>query len=146
MPFRTQVRSAGRGGHVAVVPPEVAAGFGSKKPRVIASVNGVEYRSRLAVYGGKTYLGLRLALLRQLDVTDGDEIEVDLVEDPEEPVVTEPPELTVALAGDPTARAAYDALALTHRQEYARWIDEGKRSETRADRVARTLRRLTEPR
>jgi hypothetical protein len=30
--------------------------------------------------------------------------------------------------------------------EYARWIEEGKKPETRADRVAKTIKRLTEPR
>ena len=68
MSFRAQILQAGQGGHAAVVPPEVAAGFSSKRPRVVAQVNGVEYRSRLMVYGGKTYLGLRKDLLRQLHV------------------------------------------------------------------------------
>jgi uncharacterized protein YdeI (YjbR/CyaY-like superfamily) len=35
-------------------------------------------------------------------------------------------------------------LPFTHRNEYARWIDEGKKPETRADRVAKTIKRLTE--
>jgi uncharacterized protein YdeI (YjbR/CyaY-like superfamily) len=61
-------------------------------------------------------------------------------------VVVEPPELTQALADDPAAQAAYQKLPLTHRNEYARWIDEGKKPETRADRVAKTIKRLTEPR
>ena len=43
-------------------------------------------------------------------------------------------------------QAAYDQLPFTHRNEYARWIDEGKKPETRADRVAKTVKRLTEPR
>jgi uncharacterized protein YdeI (YjbR/CyaY-like superfamily) len=35
-------------------------------------------------------------------------------------------------------------LPFTHRNEYARWIDEGKKPETRGDRVAKTIKRLTE--
>ena len=33
-------------------------------------------------------------------------------------------------------------LAYTHRQEYARWIQEAKREETRARRVAQALEML----
>jgi hypothetical protein len=145
--FSAEVLSAGQGGgHAVLVPKEIAAAFSSKRPHVLAQVNGVEYRSRLMVYGGKSYLGLRKDLLRQLGVGVGDSVQVELVEDHEERVVVEPPELTKALADNPTAMAAYARLPFTHRNEYARWIDEGKKPETRADRVAKTIKRLTEPR
>jgi Bacteriocin-protection, YdeI or OmpD-Associated/Domain of unknown function (DUF1905) len=146
MSFTAEVLSAGGGGHVALVPKDVAATFSGKRPPVLAHVNGVEYRSRLAVYGGQSYLGLRKDLLRQLGVGIGDQIQIELAEDHEERVVVEPPELTQALADNPTAQAAYQKLPFTHRNEYARWIDEGKKPETRADRVAKTIKRLTEPR
>ena len=73
MSFSAEVLSAGQGGgHALVVPKEVAAQFSSKRPAVVALVNGVEYRSRLAVYGGHSYLGLRKDLLRRLEVGVGD--------------------------------------------------------------------------
>jgi bifunctional DNA-binding transcriptional regulator/antitoxin component of YhaV-PrlF toxin-antitoxin module len=147
MSFSAEVLSAGQGGgHALVVPKEVAAQFGSKRPAVVALINGVEYRSRLAIYGGQSYLGLRKDLLRRLEVEAGDVVEVELVEDHQERVVVEPPELTAALAKHPAAKAAYEQLPYSHRTEYARWIEEGKKPETRADRVARTIKRLTEPR
>jgi hypothetical protein len=145
MAFTGEVLSAGQGGgHAVAVPKEVAAAFSNKRPQVLAHVNGVEYRSRLMVYGGQSYLGLRKDLLRQLEVEAGDRVQIELVEDHEERVVVEPPELTQALADDPAAQAAYQKLPFTHRNEYARWIDEGKKPETRADRVAKTIKRLTE--
>ena len=147
MAFTAEVLGAGQaGGHAVVVPKEVAAAFDSKRPPVLAHVNGVENRSRLMVYGGQTYLGLRKDLLRLLDVAVGDVVQIELVEDHQERVVVEPPELTQALADNPTAKAGYEQLPFTHRNEYARWIDEGKKPETRADRVAKTIKRLTEPR
>lgn len=147
MAFSAEVLSTGQGGgHALVVPKEVAAMFTSKRPPVLAHVNGVEYRSRLAVYGGQSYLGLRKDLLKQLGVGVGDLVEVELMEDHQERVVVEPPELIAALAENPAAKARYDQMPFTHRNEYARWIDEGKKPETRADRVAKTIRRLTEPR
>jgi hypothetical protein len=147
MAFSAEVLSVGQGGgHALVVPKEVAAIFTSKRPSVVAHVNGVEYRSRLAIYGGQSYLGLRKDLLKQLGVGAGDLVDVDLVEDDQERVVVEPAELTAALAENPAAKAAYDQLPFTHRNEYARWIDEGKKPETRADRLAKTIKRLTESR
>ena len=94
----------------------------------------------------KSYLGLRKDLLRQLDVAVGDRSRLNSSRTIEERVVVEPLELTHALADNPAAKAAYDKLPFTHRHEYARWIDEGKKPETRADRVAKTIKRLTEPR
>jgi hypothetical protein len=147
MAFSAEVLSMGQGGgHAVVVPKEVAQTFSSKRPPVLAHVNGVEYRSRLAVYGGQSYLGLRKDLLRRLGVAAGDHVQIELSEDHEERVIVEPPELTQALADNPAAKAAYERLSFTHRNEYARWIDEGKKAETRTDRVAKTIKRLTEPR
>jgi hypothetical protein len=118
--------------------------FAARRPPVVASVNGTEYRSRLMVYGGKCYLGLRRDLLRTLGVAAGDQVTVELREDLEERVVSEPAELLRALDDAPAARRAYDALPYTHRMEYARWVAEAKKPETRADRVAKTIRRLTD--
>lgn len=77
--FTAEIRSAGQGGHVVAVPKDVAATFSSKRPPVVAHVNGVEYRSRLAVYSGQSYLGLRKDLLRRLGVGVGDQVEIELV-------------------------------------------------------------------
>lgn len=53
-----------------------------------------------------------------------------------------PPELAAALASDPVAASAFEALSYTHRREYARWVAEAKRDSTRADRAARSVERL----
>ena len=149
--FTAEVISAGQGGHAVVVPREIAEGFESKRPPVVVHVNGSEYRSRLMVYGGKSYLGLRQDLLRKIGVMAGDTVEIDLrldleraekaIPPPATPV--EPTELVEALAADPAAQAAYAALPPSHRAEYARWIGEGKRPHTRTERTAKTIRRLT---
>lgn len=64
-----------------------------------------------------------------------------------EPREVEVPEaLASALDADADARAAFDALAYTHRKEFARWVAEAKRDETRERRVSRTLEMLHEGR
>jgi hypothetical protein len=59
---------------------------------------------------------------------------------------TVPEALAAALAGDPAAKASFDGMAFTHRKEYARWIAEAKREETRDRRVAQALEMLREGR
>jgi uncharacterized protein YdeI (YjbR/CyaY-like superfamily) len=52
-----------------------------------------------------------------------------------------PPELEAALA-DAQVRAAFEKLSFTHRREYAEWVAEAKRAETRERRVAQTVEKL----
>jgi Bacteriocin-protection, YdeI or OmpD-Associated/Domain of unknown function (DUF1905) len=147
--FSAEILSAGGGGHAVVVPKEVAATFNTKRPAVLARVDGVEYRSRLAVYGGKSYLGLRKDLLRQIGREAGQVVEISLEEDatdgpPAPAEVADPPELLAVLEENSALRAAYQALPPSHQREYARWIGEAKQADTRAERVAKMVRRLTD--
>ena len=53
-----------------------------------------------------------------------------------------PRPLTDALAQDAKARANFERLAYTHRKEYARWIGEAKRDQTRRRRITQALELL----
>jgi Bacteriocin-protection, YdeI or OmpD-Associated/Domain of unknown function (DUF1905) len=146
--FSAEILSAGGGGHAVVVPKEIAGSFAGKRPAVLARVGGVEYRSRLAVYGGKSFLGLRKELLRQIGREAGEVVEITLEEDltevPPAAEIDEPAELLAALAENQEVRTAYEALPPSHRREYAKWIGEAKQAQTRAERVARMVRRLSD--
>jgi hypothetical protein len=146
--FTAEVLAAGGGGHAVVVPKEIAAKLSGRRVPVLAEVDGVEYRSRVAVYGGQVYLGLRQELLRRIGRQAGDTVEIRLTEGsapPAEstPELTEPPELAAALADSEPARTAYAALPAEHQREFWAWIAAADQPEARADRVARTVRRLS---
>jgi len=126
------------------VPFDAKAAFGSARPPVRCTLNGMEYRSRLSVYGGRTYLGLRSDLRRAAGLSVGDAVQVTMEVDDQPREVEVPPALGDALAGDESARAAYEALSFTHRKEYAQWVAEAKREETRERRVAKALAMLKE--
>jgi uncharacterized protein YdeI (YjbR/CyaY-like superfamily) len=66
-------------------------------------------------------------------------VEVTLELDAAPREVEVPAVLAVALAADPEARASFERMAFTHRKEYARWITEAKRDETRRRRVQQAL-------
>ena len=53
-----------------------------------------------------------------------------------------PDELAAALERDDEARAAFDRLPPSHRREYADWIREAKREETRRRRAGEAVERL----
>ena len=53
-----------------------------------------------------------------------------------------PADLQTALAADPAAAARFERLTEGHRREYVEWIDEARRPETRARRIAVTIERL----
>jgi uncharacterized protein YdeI (YjbR/CyaY-like superfamily) len=68
------------------------------------------------------------------------EVKLELDTAPRE--VEIPQALADALAHDAEARTGFQRLAYTHRKEYARWVNEAKRDETRQRRVSQALELL----
>jgi bifunctional DNA-binding transcriptional regulator/antitoxin component of YhaV-PrlF toxin-antitoxin module len=124
------------------VPFDAKDVFGEARPAVAGTLNGTPFRGRLAVYGGKTYLGLSKEVRETAGIEVGDEVEVALDRDEAPREVQIPAALLAALEADSAAKAAFDKLAFTHRKEYARWIDEAKKEETRERRIAKALEML----
>ncbi len=150
MPTTPEIRltgtvAAARGGGAAIaVDADVGAAFGEARPPVATTVNGVEYRSRLMVYGGVTYLGLTKAIRSAAGIEIGEAVDVVLRRDDAPRELELPPEFERALNDAGDARHHFDALAFTHRREYARWIGDAKRPATRERRAARAVELLRE--
>jgi hypothetical protein len=121
-----------------------AIGEGPKRFPVRATVNGYSWRTTVAPMHGETLLGLNRAVRESADVQAGDTVEVAIELDTAPREVDVPEALARALAWDPAAKAAFEALAFTHRKEYARWVADAKRQETRDRRVTRALEMLRE--
>jgi uncharacterized protein YdeI (YjbR/CyaY-like superfamily) len=49
------------------------------------------------------------------------------------------PDIADAVRADPQARAFFESLASFYRKNYVRWIEEAKRPETRAKRIAEAV-------
>jgi hypothetical protein len=127
-----------------VVPLDAKALWGEARPPVAGTIDGHPFRGRLAVYGGETVLGLTKAWRAAAGLKPGDTVAVEIDRDDAPREVEVPPALQAALDGDPEAKAAFDGLSFTHRKEYARWIAEAKREETRERRLAKALEMLRE--
>lgn len=142
MRFQAELQSANGNGRWVAIPADLVAGFEAKREPVRGTVNGVPYRSRLAVYGGYSYLGFTAAIRKQAGIELGDLLDIEIESDPEPRTVTLPPALASALGADAEAQAAFDKLAFTHRREYANWVGEAKRQPTQERRVAQILQRI----
>ena len=127
-----------------MVPLDVRALWGEARPPVRGTVNGVPFRSRLAVYGGETMLGLTNAFRASAGIVEGDEVDVVIERDDEPREVEVPPALQARLDADEIARAAFEKLSFTHRREYANWIAEAKKEDTRDRRAGRAIEMLRE--
>ncbi len=125
------------------IPFEVEEAFGSKRPRIKATIGGVPYRGTLVRMGSPRHMLLILKSIRQLiGKTVGDEITVTVEPDVEPRRVEIPQDLRKELKKDGAARAFFDQLAYTHRKEYVQWIEEARKEETRRRRIVKTLEML----
>ena len=119
-----------------------AVGEGAKRFPVQATINGYSWRTTVTRMRGEFLLGLSRAVRDGAGVEAGETVQVALELDTAAREVDVPEALTSALARDPIASAAFDGLAYTHRKEYARWIAEAKRDETREKRIAQAMQML----
>jgi hypothetical protein len=118
-----------------------ALGSGSRAP-VTVTIGGHTYRTTVARMGGRFLIPLSAENRTGAGVAAGDQVDVDITLDSGPREVTVPGDLAAALAQDDTARGTFDGLSYTHRKEWVRWIEEAKKTETRATRLAKTVESL----
>jgi hypothetical protein len=131
--------ASGPGGRWVECPFDATREFGEARPAVVGTVNGTPYRMRLMRYGGKTVMGLTREIRSAAGIELGDELVIEIEKDSAPREVDVPVELAMALASDAPARKIFEGLSFTHRKEYAQWIAEAKRPETKQRRVAKAL-------
>jgi hypothetical protein len=139
--FKARLEARGSGALVEV-PFDVGEAFGAKRPPVRATINGVTFRSTVAVYGGRYYIGMRRELRDRADVSVGDTVSVEITRDREPRDVEVPDDLALALQKRRDAQRAFEELSFTHRKEWVQWITEAKKDETRRRRIDRTVEML----
>ena len=138
--FNATIQGEGGGGAFVVLPFDVEAAFGSKRPKVKATFDGVLYRGTAVRMGSPDhFLIIRKDIRAQIGKQAGDEVAVTVELDTEPRVVELPEDFAEALKPYPEARAFFDGLSYTHRKEYARWINGGEAS--RNPRAAHRQRR-----
>lgn len=124
------------------VPARVMAALGEKKRiPVNVTLNGVGYRSTIAVYGGKFYVPARKEIREAAKLAAGKRAHVTLEADTAARTVMVPSDLARALSSA-RLRPAFDALSFTRRKEHVASVTEAKRPETRVARIEKVLTML----
>jgi hypothetical protein len=142
MKFSTTMSQIGNNTGIEVPADVVASLDAGKRPPVVVTVNGYEYRSTIAPMGGRYLLPFSAERRKESGIQGGDPIDVDLTLDTTPRTVEVPEELQSALDASPTAVAAWDKLSYTAKKEHVRSVLDAKKAETRARRIAAVVDKL----
>ena len=125
------------------VPPEAltAVGHGKRVP-VRVTIKGYTYRTTIAVYGGKSYLGVRREVREAAGVAAGETLTVGVEYDAELRTVDLPDALRSALEADAAIAAAFEKLSYTRKKEFIQWVTGAKRVETQRRRMEQAIAML----
>lgn len=143
MRFETTMFQTGNNTGIEV-PPEVIEALGAgRKPAVTVTVNGYEYRSTVAVMGGRYLIPFSSDKRAATGIGGGDAITVDLEVDTSPRTVELPADFAAALDEVPGAREAFERLAPSHRKAHVTAIEGAKAAETRARRIAKAVETIS---
>jgi hypothetical protein len=135
--FRATLETNGRTATGIEVPSAVVDALGAgKRPPVRVTLHEHTYRTTVARMGGRFLVPVSAEVRKAAGVTAGDELDVGIELDDAPRTVDVPADLAAALASEPEAAQAWERLAYTHRKEWVRSVEDAKKPETRARRVA----------
>jgi bifunctional DNA-binding transcriptional regulator/antitoxin component of YhaV-PrlF toxin-antitoxin module len=137
--FETTVTANGNKTGI-VVPVEAIERLGAgRRPPVLVDVNGFQYRSTVAVMGGKHMIAVSAAIRDASGLKGGDPIRVtlSLAEGPRE--VDMPTDLAEALAADPEAAAFFAGLSNSLQRYHVDNINGAKAPDTRRRRIDKAI-------
>ena len=136
----------GPAGALVLTDDEVAQLGGGKRAAGRVRVGEREAALRLAVMGGENLIGMSKATRAALEVELGQQLDATITVDDAPREVAVPDDLAAALAADAAASAFFATLPYTARKEFATWVGDAKRADTRQRRVEESLRLLREGR
>jgi len=134
----------GINGAYVEIPFDVEKVYGSKRLKVKAFFDGVEYRGSVVSMGGEYVLGITQEIRSRIGKQFGDNVLVTLEKDTDERRVEIPEDLADAMKGNDRAESVFRSLSYTAQKEYAVWITSAKREATRTDRVKKAVELLSE--
>ncbi|MGH9523538.1 MAG: YdeI/OmpD-associated family protein [Terriglobales bacterium] len=143
--FKTTLTGGGRSGQVAavIVPFDIKEVWGQGRVPVKGTINGAAFRTTVVKMKGDYFFCVNQQMRADAGgVGPGDRVTVILEPDAVPRTVEVPPDLKKALKANARASATWERYAYTHRKEFAKWIEEAKKPETRARRLAKTIEML----
>jgi hypothetical protein len=126
------------------IPFDVEQVFETKRVKVKAVFDGVEYRGSIVKMGGCYMIGMTQALRKEIGKAPGDIVNVKVEKDDEERVIELPDDFKFMLEQNPLAKEYYEKLSYSNKREYYQWITGAKKEETRKDRIKKAAEMLAE--
>jgi hypothetical protein len=118
------------------------AGFRARM-RVKGTIDGIPFRSSLIPRrGGEVFVVVNSEMRARIGKTEGQTVRLELELDSRSVVFRVPPAFRQALHSDSKANAVFEALTLSQRLAYVRWIAGAKQDATRDRRVVAAIKRL----
>lgn len=126
------------------LPFDVFEAFGTRaRLAVKGTINGFPFRSSIfpmgPMGGGKFYMVVNREMREGAKVKAGDTVEFVMEKDDEPRTIATPPDLLKALNAKKSVKALWDKMSYTHRKEYIGAIEEARKPETRARRIAKAV-------
>ncbi|CAN5156545.1 hypothetical protein BH11ACT2_BH11ACT2_12640 [soil metagenome] len=114
----------------------------ARRAAVVVTLGDHTYRSTIGWYRGAFMLPVSAENRTAAGIAAGDALAVTIELDTEARVVEPPDDLAAALEAQPAAKAAWDALAPSHRKAHVTAITGAKAAETRQRRIDKAIDQL----
>ncbi|MDO5495079.1 MAG: YdeI/OmpD-associated family protein [bacterium] len=144
--IRTEIVPAGPAAAIELTEDQLEELGAGARSAVVVTIEGHSERLRIARMGGCLMIGLRREVREAFGVEAGSVVDAEIALDAAPREVEIPAELEREFAAAPEVASSFEELAYTHRKEFARWVGEAKREETRLRRAAEAVVMLREGR
>lgn len=118
--------------------------WGKARAPVKVTINGYSFRTTTALMGGCYLIPVNKANRDGAGIKAGDQIEVQMELDTAPRTITPPPDFLKALKQNKAAYQRWQKLSFTHQKEHVNALEEAKKPETRARRIAQAIEMLGE--
>ena len=141
--FKAKLISAGGGGVFVYVPFDVEKEYGKKNMiPVKTTYDGEPYTGSIANMGDGQCLIILKAIREKIGKQVGDTVTVTVELDTTPRKIELPNELKALLNKNKAEKEFFNSLSFTNQKEYAKWITDAKREETKLARLESLLDKL----
>ena len=142
--FNTIIQEVdGKNGAYIEMPFDVEKEFGSKRVKVKATFDGVEYRGSIVKMGLPCYIiGITKEIRTKIQKNPGDTVFVTIEKDEEVRKIVMPEDFMEVLNQHASAKEFYESLSYSAQRKYEQWITGAKKEETRQKRIQEAMEKL----
>jgi Bacteriocin-protection, YdeI or OmpD-Associated/Domain of unknown function (DUF1905) len=137
--FDTTVTATGNNTGIVVPDDLIERLEAGRRPALVVTVNGYEYRTSAGVMGGKHMVSISAAVRKETGLKGGDPVHVTLTVADAPREVNVPGDFAAALSADPEAGAFFAGLSNSLQRYHVDTVNEAKTAETRQRRVEKAI-------